>query len=87
MAVGGNEEAARLAGISVNRIKLATFAISGAAAALAGIIAASRISTGQANVGMTLEFSAIVAVVVGGTSIHGGRARSGARCSACCSWR
>ncbi|MEM7800936.1 MAG: ABC transporter permease [Chloroflexota bacterium] len=71
-ALGGNEEAARLSGIRTNRIRILTFALSGFCAGLAGVIAASRISTGQANIGNGIELSAIAAVVIGGTSILGG---------------
>jgi len=71
-AVGGNAEAARLVGIRVHLIKAVTFAISATAAALAGIISASRVATGQADTGIGLEISAIAAIVIGGTSILGG---------------
>lgn len=71
-AVGDNIEAARLAGIRVNLVRAATFAASGLSGSIAGVIAASRISTGQANVGEGIELSAIAAVVIGGTSILGG---------------
>lgn len=71
-AIGGNEEAARLSGVRTGLIRVATFTISGLAAGMAGVIAASRISTGQANVGTGIELSAIAAVVIGGTSIMGG---------------
>ena len=71
-AVGGNPEAARLSGVRVGAIRTATFAISGAAAGLAGLIASSRVSTGQADAGSLIELTAIAAVVIGGTSISGG---------------
>lgn len=71
-SIGGNEEAARLSGVRVKLVRTATFMLSGLAAGLAGIIGASRISTGQANVGDGLALSAIAAVVIGGTSIMGG---------------
>lgn len=71
-AIGGNEEAARLSGVRTNLVRLWTFGISGLCAGMAGVIAASRITTGQANVGSGLELSAIAAVVIGGTSIMGG---------------
>lgn len=71
-AAGGNAEAARLAGISVPAIRTATFAVSGLAAAIAGVLIASRAANGQAASGQGLEFSAIAAIVVGGTSIFGG---------------
>lgn len=72
LAVGDNPEAARLAGIRVQSVRIATFGLTGLAAALSGVIAASRIATGQANVGEGLELTAIAAVVIGGTSIMGG---------------
>lgn len=71
-AIGGNEEAARLSGVRVQWIRVMTFAISGLSAGISGVIAASRIATGQANVGLGVELSAIAAVVIGGTSIMGG---------------
>ena len=71
-AVGGNEEAAILSGVRVNAVKVATFALSGFAAGLAGVIATSRISMGQADAGAGLELQAIAAVILGGTSIYGG---------------
>jgi ribose transport system permease protein len=71
-AIGGNEEAARLSGVRTGLVRTMTFAISGLSAGIAGVIGASRISTGQANVGDSLTLSAIAAVVIGGTSIVGG---------------
>jgi ribose transport system permease protein len=71
-AVGGNAEAARLSGIRVGWVKALTFGISGIAAGLAGLIASSRVSTGQADAGSLIELTAIAAVVIGGTSIAGG---------------
>ena len=71
-AIGGNEEAARLSGVHTDLIRILTFAISGLGAGLAGVIAASRITTGEADVGNALTLSAIAAVVIGGTSILGG---------------
>ena len=71
-AIGGNEEATRLSGVRVALIRTMTFAISGLSAGISGVIGASRIATGQANVGQGIELSAIAAVVIGGTSIMGG---------------
>ncbi|MGI8475474.1 MAG: ABC transporter permease [Thermomicrobiales bacterium] len=71
-AIGGNVEAARLSGIRVEMIRGATFAISGLSAGIAGVLAASRTSSAQPDLGMGLELSAIAAAVVGGTSILGG---------------
>lgn len=71
-AIGSNEEAARLSGVRVGLVRTMTFAISGLSGGIAGVIGASRIATGQANVGVGIELSAIAAVVIGGTSIMGG---------------
>jgi len=72
-AVGGNSNAARLAGLRVTRVRIATFMISGAAAALGGLIDSSRVLSAQAsNGGDALTFTVIAGIVVGGTSIMGG---------------
>ena len=71
-ACGGNEEAARLSGIRVGTVRCVTFVISGLAAGLAGVLAASEVATGQADAGVGLELTAVAAIVVGGTSIWGG---------------
>jgi len=71
-ATGGNPEAARLGGISVDRIKLTTFALSGLAAGIAGTLDTSRVLSAQANSGTFLAFTVLAGVVVGGTSIQGG---------------
>ena len=71
-AVGGNYEAARYAGIAVKRIQIFSYAISGFSASLAGVLIASRNSTGQADLRTQLAFEAITAVVIGGVSIYGG---------------
>lgn len=72
-ALGGNEEAARLAGLPVKRYKLLAYTLSGFTAALAGVVLASRLMSGQPNAGIGFELDAIAAVVLGGTSIAGGR--------------
>jgi ribose transport system permease protein len=72
-AVGGNAEAARLSGIRVNRVLLAVYAICGVAAGLAGVLVASRLSAGYPRAGELYELDAVAAVVVGGTSLFGGR--------------
>jgi len=74
-AVGGNAIAARLAGVRVNYVLIITFVISGLMAAMAGLIEVSRNGTGQADPGNAsgLALDAIAAVVIGGTSIMGGR--------------
>jgi ribose transport system permease protein len=71
-AAGGNAEAARLAGVRVNSIRVLTFAVSGGAAGLAGVIDASRVLSAQASSGDTLAFTVLAGIVVGGTSILGG---------------
>ncbi|HLO36520.1 MAG TPA: ABC transporter permease [Candidatus Deferrimicrobium sp.] len=71
-ATGGNAEAARLGGVRINTIRIATFALSGAAAALAGSIDASRVLSAQASAGQFLTFTVLTGIIVGGTSILGG---------------
>lgn len=71
-ATGGNAEAARLSGVRVDMVRITAYAISGLCAGLAGVISASRVSTGQADAGTGLELTVIAAVVVGGISIKGG---------------
>ena len=72
-AIGGNEEAARLSGMAVHRTKIITYALCGAFAALAGIVNACRQDLGDPEAGFTYELDAIAAVVIGGTSLAGGR--------------
>lgn len=72
-AVGGNENAAKASGIRVARVKLFAYIMCSGLAALAGIVLASRITTGQPNAGIAYELDAIAAVVIGGTSLLGGR--------------
>ncbi|HEY9559488.1 MAG TPA: ABC transporter permease, partial [Anseongella sp.] len=71
-AVGGNEQAAYAAGVRVKSVKLIAYMICSALAAVAGIVLASRITTGQPNAGIAYELDAIAAVVIGGTSLAGG---------------
>jgi ribose transport system permease protein len=71
-ATGGNTEAARLAGVAVDRIRLVAFALSGVAAGLAGVVDTSRVLSAQANAGAFLAFTVLAGIVVGGTSIMGG---------------
>jgi ribose transport system permease protein len=73
LADGGNEEAARLAGINVGRVKTLVYVISGCSAALAGLLLMARFSSGSPQTGTGYELQAIAAVVVGGTSLMGGR--------------
>lgn len=72
-AVGDNEDAARLAGIEVHRVKILAFVISGLLASTAGFILAARLGTAQPTAGSGLELAAIAAVIIGGTSLAGGR--------------
>jgi ribose/xylose/arabinose/galactoside ABC-type transport system permease subunit len=74
-AVGGNEEAARLAGIRVKRVLLSVYIISGALAGLGGIVMASQLKSGAPTYGLMYELYVIAAVVVGGTSLAGGSGR------------
>jgi len=71
-AVGGNENAARASGVKVNAVKTFAYTVCGALAGLAGVVLASRITTGQPNAGVGYELDAIAAVVIGGTSLSGG---------------
>ncbi len=72
-AVGGNAEASRLSGINVNRITIAVYALTGMLAALAALILTSRLNSAQPTAGESYELDAIAAVVLGGTSLTGGR--------------
>lgn len=71
-ATGGNEQAARAAGLNVDGIKILAYTVCGALAGLAGVIQAARSTTGQPNTGVMYELDAIAAVVIGGTSLSGG---------------
>ena len=71
-AVGGNKEAARLSGVKVHRIITATYVICGFTAALAGVLLAARLRSGDPTAGVAMELFAIAAVVLGGASLHGG---------------
>jgi ribose/xylose/arabinose/galactoside ABC-type transport system permease subunit len=72
-AIGGNEEAVRLSGINVDRFKIAVYAISGLAAALGAVILTSRLNAGESIAGVGYELDVIASVVIGGTSLMGGR--------------
>jgi simple sugar transport system permease protein len=72
-AVGGNAEAARLSGISVFRIRVILFATTGLLAALSGVLLAARLGSGNGGASVGLEFDVIAAVVIGGTSLAGGK--------------
>jgi ribose transport system permease protein len=71
-AVGGNPEAARLAGIRVGAVRAATFALSGLAAGVAGAILASQVQSAASDTATGLEFTVLAGIIVGGTSIQGG---------------
>ena len=72
-AVGGNERAAELSGVRVPRIKLAVYVISGICSAMVGLIIAAQLASAHPATGETFELNAIAAVVLGGTSLMGGR--------------
>jgi ribose transport system permease protein len=71
--LGGNEEAVRLSGVRVERYKCLAYTLSGCTAAISGLVLTSRLMSGQPNAGIGFELDAIAAVVLGGTSITGGR--------------
>ena len=73
VAVGTNEEAVHLSGINVNHLKLAVFMLAGALAALGGLFHVGYLQSADPNAGIGLELAAIAAVVVGGTSLSGGK--------------
>ncbi|GGP17806.1 L-arabinose ABC transporter permease AraH [Silvimonas iriomotensis] len=72
LAIGGNEEAARLAGVNVVRNKIAIFTLSGVISAFAGVVLASRMTSGQPMTSLGLELTVISACVLGGVSLKGG---------------
>jgi len=72
-AIGGNEQAARLSGVAVSRVKIAVYAISGMLASLAGVLYTAQYRQGKPDAGVGMELDAIAAVVIGGTSLMGGR--------------
>jgi len=72
-AIGGNETAARLSGIKVKKVKLIVYSIAGAMAGIGGILVTSRLDSAQPNAGMSFELDSIAAVVIGGTSLSGGK--------------
>lgn len=73
LAIGGNEEAARLCGVSVSGVKMLAYTLCAAMAAVGGIGNACRLELGDPEAGATYELDAIAAVVIGGTSLNGGR--------------
>jgi ribose transport system permease protein len=72
-ATGGNAEAAKLSGVNTDRVQILVYTVSGAMAALAGVILTSRLDSAQPTAGVGYELDAITAVVLGGTSLAGGR--------------
>lgn len=74
LAIGGNPEASRLAGVNVSNMRIWIFALQGLVCAVAGVLLASRITSGQPNAATGLELSVISACVLGGVSLAGGRA-------------
>ena len=72
-AIGGNEQAARLAGIQVDQLKIAVYAISGMLASTAGVLYTAQYRQGKPDAGAGAELDAIAAVVIGGTNLMGGR--------------
>ena len=72
-AIGGNENAARLSGIPINKVKTWVYVLAGMLAAIGGVLVTARLDSAQPNAGMSYELDAIAAVVIGGTSLAGGR--------------
>jgi ribose transport system permease protein len=72
-AIGGNENAARLSGIPVTKIKRWVYVVAGMLAAIGGVLVTARLDSAQPNAGISYELDAIAAVVIGGTSLSGGR--------------
>ena len=75
LCAGSNAKAANLAGVNIDRTKLAAYAISGCMAALSGLILLSRLGSAQPTLGEGYELDAIAAVALGGTSMNGGRGK------------
>jgi inositol transport system permease protein len=71
-AIGGNEQAAKIAGINVDRYRIMIYAYAGLLTAIAGMMLTARISSGQPSLGLMYELDAIAAAVIGGTSLNGG---------------
>jgi len=75
-AIGGNEEAARLSGIPVTRVRVISYIICGLLAAVSGVVMMSRINSGQPLSGVNMEMDALIACVVGGVSVMGGEGKA-----------
>jgi len=73
VAIGGSEEAARLSGIPVRRVKMGVYVLSGFLAGIAGLLHCAQSHQGSSNAGMSYELDAIAAAVIGGTSLAGGK--------------
>lgn len=82
-AVGGSERAARLSGLRVDRIKVAVYVAGGALSGIAGVLVTARLDSAQPNAGIGYELDAIAAVVIGGTSLSGGRGSVGGTVLGC----
>jgi ribose transport system permease protein len=82
-AVGSNELTARLAGLRVERIRIAVYTLAGALAGVAGLIVTARLDSAQPNAGLGYELDSIAAVVIGGTSLSGGRGSIGGTVLGC----
>lgn len=76
-AIGGNENAARLSGININRVKVIVYTLGGVLAAVGGLMVTSRLDSAQPNAGTGYELDSIAAVVIGGTSLSGGKGSIG----------
>ncbi|WP_430610273.1 ABC transporter permease [Enterococcus sp. DIV0876] len=74
-AIGGNEKAAFVAGVKIDKVKMVIYSISGLMASISGMIITSRLNSAQPTAGQSYEMDAIAAVVLGGTSLSGGRGR------------
>jgi len=72
-AIGGNERAALLSGINVNKVKTVVYILAGLLSALGGLLVTARLDSAQPNAGMGYELDSIAAVVIGGTSLNGGK--------------
>ncbi len=71
-ALGGNEQAARISGVNIDRVKIGVYTIAGLLSGLAGLVVSSRVGSGQPGQGVGIELDAIAAAVIGGTSLSGG---------------
>lgn len=74
-AIGGNEKAAYISGVKLNKVKIIIYSISGMMASISGLIITSRLSSAQPTAGASYEMDAVAAVVLGGTSLSGGKGR------------